>query len=428
MDNEYLIKMSFGKLAKIIWDAKDTIYFAYPSIHPEIATAFETKLTQNPDVKIKILIDPSEKNFRHGFGDIKAVDTLREKGVKIFETEDNLVSFVISDDTGYFIFPQSRILEEDGKLVNAVKLSKRDILKILAHYFPPESTKEKDEFYNLITDSHQEAEEELKEIVENIDTKERNIIVKELDENNLEEVKKNLELNKPLEPDIKRMIEVYTAKIQIVELSFTGVKFDVKKIPIPVEALPIKDERLVQILETKIKLFENLRSDNALWKLKWLNSQIDELRKEYTVSLRGKSNKRVIIISKKNEFLQKLDKLKKEVENIKNEAMDLFDSEIKKALQTISDTLTNYLREAKPDFIKNDNDITQFVKYIISQIDLPKAYEFQEQINLTYNFYDFTWEDLRNENILKELKEKEVIKVEEYDQIVEIGNAFGIRK
>jgi predicted phage-related endonuclease len=68
--------------------------------------------------------------------------------------------------------------------------------------------------------------------------------------------------------------------------------------------------------------------------------------------LKGKSNKRVIILNKKNEFLDKLVELNKEVDSLKSEALDLFDSEIEKALRTISDTLSNYLKEAKPDFVK----------------------------------------------------------------------------
>ncbi len=428
MTNHYLIKLGFSTLKDLIMDAQKRVFFAYPSLHPEVATAIEERIKKDNYCDIRIIIDPSEKNFRQGFGDIKAVDKLRDLGVSIFEASDNLISFIVSDECGYFIFPQSRILEEDGKLINAVRLSKLDILKIINYYFPPETTKEKDEFINLTSDSHQEVEEELKNIVEKIDQKDKIVVTKELDEMRLVEVRKNLELNKPLEPDIRRMIDVYTAKIQIVELSFTGVNFDVRKIPIPVEALPIKDERLIQILETKIKLFENLRSDNALWKLKWLNNQVMELRKEYTVSLKGKSNKRVIILNKKNEFLDKLVELNKEVDTLKSEALNLFDSEIKKALETISVTLSNYLKEAKPDFIQNENDITQFVKYIISQIDIPKAYEFQEQIKLSYHFYDFTWEDLQNEDILIELKQKGVIKDEDYNQIVDIGKVFGVRK
>lgn len=427
MSSEYLTKLSFGVLKDLILDARKRVYFAYPSLHPEVATAIEERIKKD-NCDIRIIIDPSEKNFRQGFGDIKAVDKLRNLGINILEASDNLISFIISDDCGYFIFPQSRILEEDGKLINAVRLSKLDILKITNYYFPPETIKEKDEFINLTSDSYQEVEEELKNIVQNIDKKDRIVFTKKLDETKLVEVRKNLELNKPLEPDIRRMIDVYTAKIQIVEVSFTGVKFDKRKIPIPVEALPIRDDRLIQILETKIKLFENLRSDNALWKLKWLNNQVEELRKEYTVSLKGKTNKRVIILNKKNEFIDKLDKLEKDVENLKREALSLFDSEIKKALETISVTLSNYLKEAKPDFIQNENDITQFVKYIISQIDIPKAHEFQEQIKLTYHFYDFTWEDLRNENIVKELKEKGVIIDEDYKEIVKMSKVFEVRK
>ena len=141
MNNNYLIKLSFAKLGELILNAEKRIYYAYPSIHPEVTDVILRNIESGKKCDIRVLIDPTEKNFRHGFGDIKAVDKLRNIGVKVFEIEDNLVSFIITDDSGYFIFPQSRILEEDGKLINAVRLSKLDILKIVNYYFPPETIK-----------------------------------------------------------------------------------------------------------------------------------------------------------------------------------------------------------------------------------------------------------------------------------------------
>jgi len=40
MQDDFLIKMSFDKLSSLILDANKRIYFAYPSLHPEVTAAF----------------------------------------------------------------------------------------------------------------------------------------------------------------------------------------------------------------------------------------------------------------------------------------------------------------------------------------------------------------------------------------------------
>ena len=258
MSANFIVKLSFKSLNDFIWNAQKRIFYSYPSLHPEIALSIKSKFENNNNLDIRVVIDPSEKNFRNGYGDIKAIDILKNF-ITIYEAENNLISFIITDDEGFFIFPESRLFEEDGKSFNAARLSRLDILKLIKHFFPPKDMFEKDELFNLTSDADVESRNELKQIVIDIDNDNFTSSIPVLNTKKFQEVRKNLEINPPLEPDLKRKIDVYTAKIQFVELSFTGVNFDVKKVSIPIEALPIKDERLINILETKIRLFENLR-------------------------------------------------------------------------------------------------------------------------------------------------------------------------
>lgn len=65
---------------------------------------------------IKVIINCSEKIIRQGYAEIEAIQKLRDAGVPVFDQPDNLVSFIIVDDIGYFLFPQSRIFLEDNHL------------------------------------------------------------------------------------------------------------------------------------------------------------------------------------------------------------------------------------------------------------------------------------------------------------------------
>ena len=138
--------------------------------------------------------------------------------------------------------------------------------------------------------------------------------------------------------------------------------------------------------------------------------------------------KRVIILSKKNDFHSKISALKQKVEELQKSVEKLFKIEIDKAINGLTETLGQYFKQSKPDFLEDDSKINDFIDYIISKINFPSASSFKDQIKLECSFYDFTWEDLRSETILKELKDNNVIAVEDYNEIVNIRKAFDIKK
>jgi len=423
MNNSYLSKIGFGKLNEIVFSAKKGIYFSYPSIHPEIADLFQSILERNNELDIKVVIDQSEKKIRNGYGNIDAINKLIDLGVELYHVDNNLISFIIVDDIGYYLFPESRLFEEDGKSLNAVKLTKLDILKIIKHFFSNETLTD-EEIANVTADTHQE----LKEDLEKLNSNKRELLVKNIDKEKLEETRKNIERDPVKSPDLERQIKVYKAKIQYLELNFSGVNFNVRKIDIPVETLPINDENLRRILETKVKLFENIQVDSALWELKWIKRKVDLLRKKYTKPLSNRK-KRVVYVNAKNELQEEIKKLVKKVDELKEKSEELFKVEIEKGKNSLSNTLKDYLKiaENRPSHLKPEQ-INDYVEYVLDQIEFPSPAEFKDQIALNYHFYDFTWEDLQSEEILKELKSKGIIEKEDYDEIVRIRDAFETEK
>ena len=74
------------------------------------------------EISIKVLIDNSEESIRNGFGEVAGIEKLIKNKIEIFQSDGNLISFIISDDIGYFLFPQSKIFLEKAKGTNAFKL------------------------------------------------------------------------------------------------------------------------------------------------------------------------------------------------------------------------------------------------------------------------------------------------------------------
>lgn len=76
---------------------------------------------------------------------------LKVNGIQLFEIPGNMVSFIISDNIGYYLFPQSKIFAGDEDLTsNAVKINQLDIINLKNDFFPPKTEAEKEIIQNEI--------------------------------------------------------------------------------------------------------------------------------------------------------------------------------------------------------------------------------------------------------------------------------------
>src|SRR5690606_7342754 len=99
-----------------------------------------------------------------------------------------------------------------------------------------------------------------------------------IDEKQLERTRKNLKLNPALQPDLKRRINTYTAKIQFVELNSVGSNFHTAKVNIPNSALPFRDAELKKSLEAKLNLFDDIKDNQDFEKFNQIKHMVEALR------------------------------------------------------------------------------------------------------------------------------------------------------
>ncbi len=421
---DIFVKLGYTEINKIINDSEDFIYLSLPSIDNEIAESLLSVIKTKPHLQIQVLIDQSESKLRKGYGDIDSLINLVEKNLSIKNLPNNLVSFIITDKVGYYIFPESRIIEKMGESINSVKLTSIEKANLIANFFPPSTNKEKELLVNQVIENQNESKEISNEIIKSIEQGKTKLQIELLDKAELKKTKENIIINPIKPPDLQREINVYTSKIQYVEIKFEGVNFDEKKVSIPPEALPIQNEEFRNILETKIKLFGQFHNSSSLWEIKAINNKVNRIRKNLTRSISGRS-KRVIIISVKEELVNSLDELKNKVSDLKKRVVKLYEKEINKAVSNLRESLKEYLNNSDfPSENLFDDKIEDYTDFIIDQIKFPNPEEFKEKIKLDYHFYDFTWEDLNNDKILEELMSKRVIEKKDFDEIVKIRKAY----
>ena len=133
----FIKSLDSHELNNLIQAAKERVILSLPGLFAENGTAILLKFDSGFN-NIKVILNCSEKLIRQGYGDIETIQKLKDAGIPVFDQPDNLVSFVICDDKGYFLFPQSRIFLEDSHNVrNAIEMDPFSMEQIIGLFFPP---------------------------------------------------------------------------------------------------------------------------------------------------------------------------------------------------------------------------------------------------------------------------------------------------
>lgn len=428
MKEEKFIKtLKSMDLVDLILNAENRIIYSAINLHEELTIALVEAFKKG--IEIKVIIDTEEENFRNGFGEIKSIEKLRELGAEIYNIKGNLISFVIADNKGYFIFTQSKIFKDEPSGPNAVLINPSTLLKMTAHYFPPKSTEDKGALIDKVIDLQENAETELKEIIKDIESGEQDIELEGIDKKKLAKTKENLKINPPLQPNLKRKINAYTSKIQFVELKFIGSNFHTSKVNIPNNALPFRDAELKKSLKTKLNLFGNIDNNQDLEKFHGIKQKEESMRDTFLIPISCRK-KSIIRVKDKKRFLEKLKDIRKEIEAYKNYTLEELEKEILSRKKIIKKELTAFFKKNPPEEYTRYSQDTMFdkiedsVQNIVSNIKFPEVSKLISGLELEYNFYDLTFEDFRDDKLLEEFREKEILRRGELDDIVSIKDAF----
>lgn len=303
---KFIETLNYSRIIDLIFDSKTELFISLPSIDSTIADALIKRAIQ---VVIKVVVDNSEESIRNGYGEVKAIESIIKAGIEINQCNGNLVSFIIADETGYFIFPQSKIFTAEPKGSNAVRIDPVTIKILKTNYFHSEPISKENSFDNneAISKSINHFEEAFKEL----SIEGRNISSDNFNENKFKDLKRKLEINPPLEPDLQRQINTYTAKIRFVELKFAGGGIENTIATLPKKAIPINSEELKNLLLTKIKMFQDLSGNEKYQKFEEFKAKVDKLRKDFLTPITCRGGKSIIKIENLETFKNELDSLKK---------------------------------------------------------------------------------------------------------------------
>ncbi len=378
---EYINSLTEDDLISLISETKNSLFVVMPLLQPKILSAIN-ELTNEKEISINIGIDFAPETFRQGYGEIEYFKESLKRNYNIIHIKDNRISFLISDDKGFYLFIESRyLIPADKKTINAVKIDPVSIVRLKHQFF---------EFYNKaeITDQIANAiideSIQLKELEKTLPDS-KSIESNSLDENMYESVDRDLQGNPPLKPDFKRVVDFYSNKFQYVKLEFSGANIKSMKIDIPQKALPIKNADLKKKFRTKINLFDKSTSSEAFKSLDDFHAMVDNIRKDYTTPLKIRKEN-IIVKIKKVAFVKEVDKLKEKLEEVKKDSLNKISLEIDETKKNFEKEFRDFIYENIDEMIDNDlfsksdesykrQEAMNLSNEILKRIKWPKAYE-----------------------------------------------------
>lgn len=436
METGIILTISWPDIVKMLSDSKNQIRLILPSIHSEWVDLLED--SKKIGVDIKVCLNNSEKYIRDGFGDDTAIQKLITLGIQVNEAHNNRISLISVDNTHYLYFPTSRIFESniDEGILNAIEIDQITGSIILSSFFPedvPALTSVLFQNSSLLQESNSDR---LENIIEEFRLNKTAKFGKNLDVEIFKKISQNLKKNPPIEPDLKRAIEIYNLKVQFVELKFENGKITGRRVSIPKKALPFESPELVRILDAGMKIFddENENEKKTFESYSSIQNDVKILRDKYLKSIKCRSEKSILLIEGKPNFIKEIEAINKQIIDAKSKLINDIDIEIEKSKDRLGKELYQFFLKNPPKEIKDHysseripSKCSDYVHKIIEKMKFPEPHKMVEGMKLISRFYDLTWNDFSDKELLTEFEEKGIL-IDDLNSIRQLRPAFEVKK
>ncbi len=409
---EFVKKLNYKSIVDFLHNAQEEVFWVSPSLTVEIAYAL-TELTKS-GIRVSVLTDINADRFRHYEGEFSAVEILVNNSDLTLKKARNLgLGFIIADRQGYAFFSPLRGYEQDGDRYNAFKLDENSISPLISHFFESEEHK-----HDIFESS--EAEQLKQELH-----------IESVQPSDIEETKEELKKDPPLRLDLKRLINVYRSQFQIVEIKFPGSNLHIKKIKLPKNALPFTDTRLKNSIESQLRLFDDIPKKDFFQPFFDVKEDYEILRASFVTYIKTRE-KNIIKKNDKPAFEIEFNQLVSKVLKVKDILKSNLQEEIIKTKAAIRDSLKQFFINNPTETLSELNGETleqgaeQEANDIVGRIHFPSAKKLLENLRLEKFYYDLTWEDLKDREVIEEFKEKRLITEDEMSNLIIMSQAYEI--
>ncbi|WP_199930502.1 hypothetical protein [Sedimenticola thiotaurini] len=397
-DGELFCHLSSARIAELIRTAEGAVCYAGPGIQQEPAKAIAEVASRIGPELVTVSLDFDERVMRMGYGDIAAVQSLREAGVLINSSPGLRSALIIVDGEGYTFTPTPLYLEAEtatDSARNALRLSPEQVAEALARLSPAAKA-------IAIARTNDPVE---KTRIANLPVEVGGI---QVDEVQFKQVDENLKQAPPVRFDLARQVRVFEPYLQYVELSLTGAAIQRHRLAIPAS---IQKLGVSKDLEGRLRTTFDLIEKGGKLSSKPLENALNKIRKNFTPSL-GKDHGRVVLKSAKPILIERLEAFRKQLEEHQQQVGAELQKHLDESRQTIVDYYLPRVMEAPPDALlgqslsgqATENGARQWLNAELDRV-FPSAESLIQVMRLEERYKDVTFETLNREDFLQLVKE-----------------------
>lgn len=346
---------------------------------------------------LTVCLDFDERVMRMGYGEIGAVQLLREAGISVRSAPGLRTALVIADAAGFIFTPTALYLEAEptgSAAPNAIRMSGEQVAEALARLSPAAKA---------IAVAQAKTPEEKRRI----EALPLDVGSEQVTDVQFAEVGISLEEAPPVRFDLARQVRVFEPYLQYVELSLTGAAIQRHRLAIPPNIQRLGGSK---DLENRLRTTFELIEKGSKLSSKPLEDALNEIRKNFTPSL-GKDHGRVVLkaakphlVKRLNEFCDKVEKHQSEVEAQLQQHLDasreqIVDYYVPRVVDTPPDALLGQSLAGKT----SADDAKKWLDGELNRV-FPSAESLIDEMKLEVRFKDVTFETLNRDDFLESVK------------------------
>jgi len=366
--------------------AKRRLILAAPGMRGIVADAIVVKSRESNAINIKIILDTSEEVCRLGYGDLEAITTLRDNGIKLCQSPGLRIGILICDDDAWIFTPTALYIQSEAQSAETPNATHVDstVAQALAMRL---SEQERDKAFGT-----PDVRQEIPDKIELGDF--------ELTESELSDVKISLEQAPPIPFNIARQVRVFEPYIQYVDIKLQGAAIQRKRITLPHGIVNLgSDEDIQNRINTTFSLIER---DSSLSSKK-LEKELDAIREDFTRPL-GNPYGRVMLKANRIAFDDAIakfeDKVTKHQESIKKGLCAHMETALESLVNHYKTivinnpprSLSGQIAETKPTERQAETWLEDELLGI-----LPDVKKLFQEMQVIVQFRDVTYETLKDE-------------------------------
>ena len=319
--------LSSSVIGGMIRMAKHRVIYAAPSLDDGIAAALiDRHKALSP--ACTVILDYSEDIFRLGYGIHGSINMLLESDVPVRKHTGLRIGCLIIDEQGWAFSLPPMAVESQHYLqsVNGIELMPDQLVALT-------------ESLGINAGSPSKPEIKASEIGKAT-----------LTADEVQSVTSKLEKNPPQAFDLQRQVRVYQSHLQFVEVELEGGRIEQRSIRLPKE---LKESIFAneKDVESRLSASYKLINANASKAFSALRDEANSLRDHYAPSL-GKRLGRVLLLSRKQEFVNHIRDLQQRLDTYCKEALGNIQAEIERSLQDLANSLAPLVVKHPPSQLR----------------------------------------------------------------------------